>query len=453
LAIQTFILLLHLLFCYVLLNNTIISYKFPLFISSHPLQYPIGGFLLEFSPQIQFLFGFINQLTVAVVFSVLYVHNRERIPALLYWTINLYLEAFGQLITTLVLINTGRTISTISFFLFISGGFLFYKGLATFFNYKTRDRLMLITIFAACVLHFSVSFYTQSEIYTQIIGSTFTLALAIAYILLIIKEISKTQWHFKTMMVLLVLYILFFLTFMVRLFSILIETSNSLLIDTHLEVIIPGTLLISLLILMAVNFTIIILVQGKIQHDFHVDAKEKESLLEQLHIVASHDSLTTLYNRYAMEKHINTLIQPYSSDKACKALLMVDIDHFKLFNDTYGHEVGDSVLKIVSSLLTNSLEECECVGRWGGDEFIVILHCPEKVRVYERAKDILNSIYEYNWFNVFGNEEVKVSLSGGIICIEGEISKKEVLTCVDYYLYEAKINGRNQIRGKDIVIT
>ena len=107
----------------------------------------------------------------------------------------------------------------------------------------------------------------------------------------------------------------------------------------------------------------------------------------------------------------------------------------------------------VSSLLTNSLEECECVGRWGGDEFIVILHCPEKVRVYERAKDILNSIYEYNWFNVFGNEEVKVSLSGGIICIEGEISKKEVLTCVDYYLYEAKINGRNQIRGKDIVIT
>jgi outer membrane protein TolC len=196
----------------------------------------------------------------------------------LYWTINLYLEAFGQLITTLVLINTGRTISTISFFLFISGGFLFYKGLATFFNYKTRDRLMLITIFAACVLHFSVSFYTQSEIYTQIIGSTFTLALAIAYILLIIKEISKTQWHFKTMMVLLVLYILFFLTFMVRLFSILIETSNSLLIDTHLEVIIPGTLLISLLILMAVNFTIIILVQGKIQHDFHVVAKEKESI-------------------------------------------------------------------------------------------------------------------------------------------------------------------------------
>ena len=240
---------------------------------------------------------------------------------------------------------------------------------------------------------------------------------------------------------------------MVRLFALLILSSHSELIDSQLELIIPGTLFISLLILMAVNFSIILLIQGKIEHDFHVDAKEKEFLLEQLHIAASHDSLTNLYNRYAMEKHIDSFLETNNCKKACKALLMIDIDYFKSINDTYGHEVGDRVLKIMSSLLIKELVDNESVGRWGGDEFILLLQCNDKSRTYERMKEIITSIQQYDWSNEFANEEEKVSFSGGIIIIEGETTKKQILKDVDYYLYEAKLHGRNKICGKDIVIS
>ena len=408
---------------------------------------------MEYLPHIQFLFGFINQLTLAVVFSVLSVHHRKRIPALLYWTGNLYLQSFAQIFTNHIFINNDLIISSISFILMLSGGFLFYKGLSTFFDYNTRNFWIILTISLTSLLYIVVYSYTDSDLFSKIIGSTSSIVLAVAYIQLILRELSKDKWHFKTLLVLLVLYILFFITFMVRLFALLILSSHNQLVDSPLELIIPSTLFISLLILLAVNFTIIILIQGKIEHDFHVDATEKELLLEQLHEVASHDCLTAIYNRYAMEKLINEFIAEHNWENTCKALLMLDIDQFKYINDTYGHEVGDKVLKIVSTALKEKLNDYESVGRWGGDEFILLLQDTEIAIIYERAKDILISIHQYNWKDEFLHEEENVSLSGGIIIIEEKARKEQVLKAADHFLYEAKLHSRNQIRGKDIVIS
>ncbi len=232
----------------------------------------------------------------------------------------------------------------------------------------------------------------------------------------------------------------------------LIISSQGHIADTSLDVIFTVTLFIALLILLAVNFTIIILIQGKIEHDFHVDATEKELLLEQLHEVASHDCLTAIYNRYAMEKLINEFIVEHNWENTCKALLMLDIDQFKYINDTYGHEVGDKVLKIVSTALKEKLNDYESVGRWGGDEFILLLQDTEIAIIYERAKDILISIHQYNWKDEFLHEEENVSLSGGIIIIEEKARKEQVLKAADHfymrlsYIVEIKF-------GKDIVIS
>ena len=88
---------------------------------------------------------------------------------------------------------------------------------------------------------------------------------------------------------------------------------------------------------------------------------------------AERDFLTGAYNRKAFDKRINEAVEAAKHDQTSLTLLMLDIDHFKLFNDNYGHLIGDEVLKIVAKTLTDTLKGMDCVARYGGEEFAVIL--------------------------------------------------------------------------------
>ncbi|NQZ14405.1 MAG: PleD family two-component system response regulator [Alphaproteobacteria bacterium] len=157
------------------------------------------------------------------------------------------------------------------------------------------------------------------------------------------------------------------------------------------------------------------------------------------------DPLTGLYNRRYFEVHLQKMMQQAKRNNKEMSLLIMDIDHFKAVNDTYGHGVGDEVLKEFADRVQEKLRSFDLVARFGGEEFVAIL--PD---VNERMAHIVAERLR----SAFANEPIKcsapdgqinvtVSVGGTLIAADSEASIEDLLKSADDALYEAKENGRN----------
>lgn len=162
-----------------------------------------------------------------------------------------------------------------------------------------------------------------------------------------------------------------------------------------------------------------------------------EKLLEELYIT---DSLTKLYNRAHFDETINMIVKHQRKADSDFILVLVDIDHFKTINDTYGHQVGDEVLVTIAKTLKHSLRDNDLIARWGGEEFVIML----KNITVDEAKIIIEKV-RANIQNSIIKENIKVTASFGLTkYIIGEDSK-EIFKRSDDALYEAKKSGRNRV--------
>ncbi len=147
---------------------------------------------------------------------------------------------------------------------------------------------------------------------------------------------------------------------------------------------------------------------------------------------AFYDELTGILNRRGLLDKIKNIKNG--------SVLFFDIDHFKKINDTYGHEFGDYVLKEIGEILKNTFRNSDIVGRWGGEEFIVILSDTDyenALKLAERLRKIIENYYF---------KGIKVTISVGVSEYKGHLA--ESLKKADEALYEAKNSGRNNIKGK-----
>jgi len=151
------------------------------------------------------------------------------------------------------------------------------------------------------------------------------------------------------------------------------------------------------------------------------------------------DSLTNLYNRNFMEQILINSINKYLKTGEVFTVLMIDIDHFKYINDKYGHLYGDKVLVSVSNMLKESLRATDYIGRYGGEEFLVILPNTNKVKAKEIAERIRNNVESFSW-----DEDVNITISAGLY--ENNLyTKQECIAKADKLLYLAKKRGRNRV--------
>ncbi|MES2354255.1 MAG: diguanylate cyclase [Pseudomonadota bacterium] len=164
---------------------------------------------------------------------------------------------------------------------------------------------------------------------------------------------------------------------------------------------------------------------------------------------SQHDSLTGLLNHSASKGHLNQLLaasQP--GDQLCVA--MMDIDHFKSVNDTYGHPVGDQVIRSLGWLLKGRLRSWDIIGRYGGEEFLVVLRnasLDDAYSVLDRIRaDFASLPHEH------GNGVMRATFSGGIASFPLYASGNELTEAADNALLEAKRRGRNRIEraGADL---
>lgn len=155
--------------------------------------------------------------------------------------------------------------------------------------------------------------------------------------------------------------------------------------------------------------------------------------------LAEKDELTTLYNYRCFRQKLNEMRPNHI------AILLLDVDYFKVFNDSYGHLCGDSVLRDMATILKNSLREKDMIFRYGGEEFAVILPCNNELEAQTAAMRISNNIEEYPFR--YGDEtalHVTVSI-GYAIGSEKIKTTEELFKIADAALYNAKDNGRNLI--------
>lgn len=162
---------------------------------------------------------------------------------------------------------------------------------------------------------------------------------------------------------------------------------------------------------------------------------------KQAAFIADHDGLTGMFNHNAIVKVLRREIARGSRSGSPTAVLMLDIDFFKKINDTYGHFVGDSVLEEVSGRISNAVRPYDTVGRFGGEEFVVVApNCnrDEALALGERLRALIAAQPVHS-----GNVEVNVTISVGVAL--GLDKTETVLHAADTALYAAKHGGRNRV--------
>jgi len=152
------------------------------------------------------------------------------------------------------------------------------------------------------------------------------------------------------------------------------------------------------------------------------------------------DKLTQLYNRVRLEEIFTVEIAKFHRYNTKFSMILIDIDHFKEVNDTHGHNVGDSLLQEIAKVLRSSVRIEDVVGRWGGEEFIILSNNYTVEGVMQLAEKIRKNIEEYN-FKVVG----KKTASFGVAILNKEDTQESLIYRADKSLYHAKKTGRNKV--------
>ncbi len=175
------------------------------------------------------------------------------------------------------------------------------------------------------------------------------------------------------------------------------------------------------------------------------DVSEMRSMSYELSYQATHDSLTGLVNRREFELRLEQTIQNSRNEKTSHALCYLDLDQFKVVNDSAGHAAGDELLKQLAHRLSSLLRKSDVLARLGGDEFGVLLEgCNEK-QAYKIAEIMRTTIKETRF--PWGNNTFDIGVSIGLVPINPESGGvTDILSAADNACYSAKEKGRNQIQ-------
>ena len=192
------------------------------------------------------------------------------------------------------------------------------------------------------------------------------------------------------------------------------------------------------ILLIAFLFFLLGFYRYRVMHGYN---KELKLLNKKLELLSTTDALTDIFNRRFLDHSLHdeyTRAQRYKGDFA---LILIDVDDFKAVNDTYGHDKGDEVLKKVAKTLLECSRKSDIVGRWGGEEFMII--CPSTNS--EGALNVANKMRE-EIQNLKYDFDDRITASFGVLLYNNSQSYHWHITSVDQALYEAKYQGKNQVQ-------
>ena len=183
----------------------------------------------------------------------------------------------------------------------------------------------------------------------------------------------------------------------------------------------------------------------------HMDITERKLAEEKIIELSIKDPLTNVYNRRYIFDRLNELKAKYSRHKEDFSIVILDIDHFKAVNDAYGHLAGDFILQEFTQIIGKNIRPFDLLGRYGGEEFIIIMsNCKKKIAA-NRVEHILKIIRNAKF--LYENKSISFTFSAGISDSDdynfNEVILDKFIDCADKRLYYAKETGRNKIIIRD----
>lgn len=163
--------------------------------------------------------------------------------------------------------------------------------------------------------------------------------------------------------------------------------------------------------------------------------------MKELEELALIDNLTRLSNRNCLEREFSLRLEEFKRAGIPFGIIFIDIDHFKTFNDTYGHDTGDEVLKYVADTLIKNSRPFDAVGRWGGEEFLVVVRNVDGNSL-EKIGDRFRILVE-NSYLISGAQKLSVTISLGATLFKPEDNLSSLIKRADELLYRSKKSGRN----------
>ncbi len=181
--------------------------------------------------------------------------------------------------------------------------------------------------------------------------------------------------------------------------------------------------------------------------------KERKSLMEnlknsneRLEELAIRDGLTGLYNHRHLYEALTREVARATRFNVSLSVIFLDVDFFKKYNDTYGHQSGDQVLKTISQILLDNTRQIDIAARYGGEEFVVILPGTSKDEGYLVAEKIRKAVADRHLHDPEGQPSTKVTISAGIASLgEDGTGGAELINSADQAVYQAKKAGRNTV--------
>jgi len=165
--------------------------------------------------------------------------------------------------------------------------------------------------------------------------------------------------------------------------------------------------------------------------------------IEKLRAVSLLDPLTHLPNRRSLEIQLEACLQEVNRHDHAMGIMLFDIDNFKKINDTYGHNGGDRVLKMVARTAGANVRPFDVVGRWGGEEFVGILRYTESGGMHDIAER-LRMLVEQS-FVMIDREKVRATVSVGATLARHEDSVETAIKRADECMYKSKLSGKNRV--------
>ncbi|MDC7234053.1 MAG: diguanylate cyclase, partial [Spirochaetales bacterium] len=173
--------------------------------------------------------------------------------------------------------------------------------------------------------------------------------------------------------------------------------------------------------------------------------QEKEEIadkaLEALQYISARDGLTRVFNKKYITDHLEEEVKRSRRYDSKLSIILYDIDFFKSVNDNYGHQIGDLVLARTADIIKKNLRETDAVGRYGGEEFLLVLPETDLRSAYELSERIRIILAGIQWEF---DENRKITISGGVVENIGEDSAR-MIGRADHLLYVAKEKGRNRV--------
>ena len=166
--------------------------------------------------------------------------------------------------------------------------------------------------------------------------------------------------------------------------------------------------------------------------------------LSEMRQIARTDVLTRLGNRQHIEGRLHAVIAEFENAQKPAGLLFIDIDHFKKVNDIYGHDVGDKALCMVTNTVRHALRTTDTVGRWGGEEFVAILHDINNDKALFKIAEKVRMLVEVSRLDT-NNQSLSVTISIGATRLYSNDTPESIVRRADGLMYRSKQAGRNRV--------